>query len=39
MHNGSARTLKAIVQTYNTRKSLGLSGAQVSDLAEYLKLL
>jgi len=38
-HNGSAATLKDVVTTYNTRKSLGMSGAQVNDLAEYLKSL
>lgn len=38
-HNGSAPTLEAVVQTYNTRKSLGLSGSQVADLVEYLKSL
>ena len=38
-HNGSAATLKDVVATYNSRQSLGLSGAQVNDLAEYLKSL
>ena len=38
-HNGSAPTLEAVVQTYNTRKSLGLSAADMSDLVEYLKSL
>ncbi|HWH41864.1 MAG TPA: c-type cytochrome [Usitatibacter sp.] len=38
-HNGSAATLKDVVTTYNTRQSLGLDGAQVADLAEYLKSL
>ena len=38
-HNGSAPTLEAVVQTYNTRKSLGLSAADRSDLVEYLKSL
>ena len=38
-HNGSAATLQAVVGTYNTRKSLGLTQAQVADLAEYLKSL
>jgi hypothetical protein len=38
-HNGSAPTLEAVVETYNTRKSLGLSGAQAADLVEYLKSL
>ena len=38
-HNGSAPTLEAVVQTYNTRKSLGLSAADMCDLVEYLKSL
>jgi len=38
-HNGSAPTLDAVVQTYNTRKSLGLSNAEMADLVEYLKSL
>ena len=38
-HNGSAPTLEAVVQTYNARKSLGLSAADMSDLVEYLKSL
>jgi hypothetical protein len=38
-HNGSAPTLDAVVQTYNTRKTLGLSAAQMADLVEYLKSL
>jgi hypothetical protein len=38
-HNGSAPTLEAVVKTYNQRKKLGLSAAEVSDLAEYLKSL
>ena len=38
-HNGSAATLRDVVAKYNTRQSLGLTGAQVSDLAEYLKSL
>jgi len=38
-HNGSAATLKDVVATYNARQFLGLSDAQVSDLAEYLKSL
>ncbi len=36
-HNGSAATLGDVVTTYNTRKSLGLSAAEIADLAEYLK--
>ena len=38
-HNGSAATLDAVVETYNTRKSLGLTGAQKADLVQYLKSL
>ena len=38
-HNGSAPTLEAVVQTYNTKKSLGLSNADMADLVEYLKSL
>ena len=38
-HNGSAATLAAVVQTYNTKKSLGLSAAEAADLTEYLKSL
>ena len=32
-HNGSAPTLEAVVQTYNTKKSLGLSETAMSDLS------
>lgn len=38
-HNGSAATLQAVVDTYNARKSLGLSVAELADLVEYLKSL
>ncbi len=38
-HNGSAPTLAAVVDTYNSRKSLGLTSAQQSDLVQYLKSL
>lgn len=38
-HNGSAPTLQAVVQTYNARKALGLSAAEIADLVEYLKSL
>ncbi|MEO6928419.1 MAG: c-type cytochrome, partial [Casimicrobiaceae bacterium] len=38
-HNGTARTLEDVVQTYNTRRALGLSGSQIADLAQYLKSL
>jgi mono/diheme cytochrome c family protein len=38
-HNGSAATLEEVVQIYNTRKSLGLTAQEISDLAQYLKSL
>lgn len=38
-HNGNAATLEAVVETYNTRKSLGLTPREISDLAQYLKTL
>jgi cytochrome c5/cytochrome c2 len=38
-HNGSAPTLEAAVQAYNTRMALGLSAAQMADLVQYLKSL
>lgn len=38
-HNGSAATLEAVVETYNSRKALGLTPAQVADVAQYLKSL
>jgi len=38
-HNGTAPTLEAVVQTYNTKQSLGLTATQVADLAQYLKSL
>jgi mono/diheme cytochrome c family protein len=38
-HDGSAPTLDAVVQSYNTRLSLGLSSAQMADLVQYLKSL
>jgi hypothetical protein len=38
-HNGTSPTLEAVVQTYNTRQSLGLTAAQIADLAQYLKSL
>ena len=38
-HNGTAPTLEVVVQTYNTKLALGLTIAQVSDLAQYLKSL
>jgi mono/diheme cytochrome c family protein len=38
-HDGSAATLEDVVRTYNTRRSLGLSEAQIADVAQYLKSL
>lgn len=38
-HNGTAATLEEVVQTYNRRKSLGLTPEQVADVAQYLKSL
>ena len=38
-HNGTAPTLEAVVQVYNTKQSLGLSASQIADLTQYLKSL
>jgi len=38
-HNGSAPTLEAVVQVYDTKKGLGLTDAQAADLVQYLKSL
>jgi mono/diheme cytochrome c family protein len=38
-HNGSAATLAAVVELYNTRKGLGLTAQQKADLVQYLKTL
>ena len=38
-HNGTAPTLEAVVQTYNTKQALGLTPAQATDLVQYLKSL
>ncbi len=38
-HNGTAATLEDVVQTYNAKKSLGLTSAQMTDLVQYLKSL
>ena len=38
-HNGSALTLDAVVETYDTRKALGLTTAQKADLVQFLKSL
>jgi mono/diheme cytochrome c family protein len=38
-HNGSAATLEDVVNTYDTRRSLGLTDAEKADLVQYLKSL
>ena len=38
-HNGTAPTLEAVVQTYNSKQALGLTPAQAADLVQYLKSL
>ena len=38
-HNGSAATLEDVVKAYNGKMSLGLTAAEISDLAQYLKSL
>jgi len=38
-HNGTAPTLEAVIGIYDTRQSLGLTAAQMADLAQYLKSL
>jgi mono/diheme cytochrome c family protein len=38
-HNGSAADLDAVVATYDTKKSLGLTTEQKADLVQYLKSL
>jgi mono/diheme cytochrome c family protein len=38
-HDGSAKDLPAVVEHYNTVKSLGLTPQQQADLVEYLKSL
>ena len=38
-HNGTAATLEAVVQIYNTKQALGLTPAQAADLVQYLKSL
>ena len=38
-HNGVATTLDATVELYNTRKGLGLTAQQKTDLVQYLKSL
>lgn len=38
-HDGSAATTEQVVQTYNTKRSLGLNAQQIADLSQYLKSL
>jgi mono/diheme cytochrome c family protein len=38
-HNGKAATLQQVVEIYNQRNGLGLTPAEVTDIAEYLKSL
>jgi hypothetical protein len=38
-HNGSAATLDAVVEMYDSKKTLGLTTDQKSDLVQYLKSL
>ena len=38
-HDGSAPTLDAVVTIYNTKRILGLTPQEVSDVAEYLRSL
>jgi mono/diheme cytochrome c family protein len=38
-HNGVAPTLEVVVDTYNSRKSLGMTNGQKADLVQYLKSL
>ncbi|SNS49697.1 Cytochrome c [Noviherbaspirillum humi] len=38
-HNGTAPTLEAVAETYNSRQELGLTPQEIADLAQYLKSL
>jgi mono/diheme cytochrome c family protein len=38
-HNGSAATLNDVVAKYNAKKALGLTSAEVADVAQYVKSL
>jgi mono/diheme cytochrome c family protein len=38
-HDGSAETLEAVGEKYNTKRSLGLTAQEIADLAQYLKSL
>jgi mono/diheme cytochrome c family protein len=38
-HDGSAATLEAVGETYNAKRSLGLTAQEIADLAQYLRSL
>lgn len=38
-HDGSAATLEAVVEHYNTRRNLNLTAQQKADLVHFLKSL
>ena len=38
-HDGSAASLEDVGQAYNTKRGLGLSAAEITDLAQYLRSL
>jgi mono/diheme cytochrome c family protein/cytochrome c5 len=38
-HNGTAATAEQVVRTYNDKQALGLTAAEILDLAQYLKSL
>jgi cytochrome c peroxidase len=38
-HDGSAATLEDVVNTYDARRSLGLTAEEKADLVQYLKSL
>ena len=38
-HDGSAATPEAVVETYNSRRAMGLTAQEVRDLAQYLRSL
>lgn len=38
-HNGTAATAEQVVRTYDDRQTLGLTEAEIADLAQYLKSL
>jgi mono/diheme cytochrome c family protein len=37
--DAEAQDVDAVVQTYNTRRALGLNAQEIADLAQYLKSL